>query len=188
MLVVVAVLAIVASHRARFPKLQRRSAPDEVRFLAAVVAALRAGHTVRAAIATAAGDEPQLDSAARVALAGAPMPQLGKELAVLPTNGQRIGSALQVLETTGGKAGAVFERLLDRAVMEADLDRQRRALTAQARAAAAVVGSLPIVVFAATRGAPLASLARAGGIGLGIAVAAVALQAVGLFTVWRLAR
>ena len=109
-------------------------------------------------------------------------------LARLPTNGKRVEAALKVLEMTGGKAAAVFDRLLTCAAREADLVRERRQLTAQARASAFLVAALPVVATVMSGGSQLVALARSGTIGLAMTATGVLLQAVGLVVVWRMAR
>lgn len=165
-----------------------RGRVDEIQLLAAVVAALRAGHSLRTAIAVALDSDADFAAAGRLARIGAPITEVGTALAGLPTNGKRIRAALAVLELTGGRAVAVFDRLLARAVGEAELARQRRQLTAQARASASVVAALPVVATVMSSGRQVAALAQSGAIGLTMTVAGVLLQVAGLAVVWRLAR
>jgi Flp pilus assembly protein TadB len=181
-------LALAPRNLARHRVGRRRENIDEIRLLTTIVSALRAGHSLRNAIAESLQDDPHFAAAGRLARIGAPIGEVGKALAGLPTNGRRISAALTVLEMTGGQAAAVFDRLLVGAVRHADVARQRRQLTAQARASALVVAALPVVAIALSGGSQLISLARSGAVGLTMAAAGVLLQAVGLLIVWRLAR
>ncbi len=181
-------LGVVAVDRARFRGLRRRPPIDEVRLLTAVVTALRAGHSLRTAWAVATDGDPNLASVGRLARIGAPISDVGVELAALPTNGRRIGAALETLELTGGRAAAVFDRLLAGAVREAELARERRVLTAQARASALVVAGLPVIATVLSGGRQLVALAQSGQVGLATVVTGIVLQGAGLVVVWRLAR
>jgi Flp pilus assembly protein TadB len=183
-----ALLAMFSVNPTRLQALQRRRKPDEVQLLAAVLTALRAGHSLRTAVAGALDGDPNFESAGRLARVGAPITELGTVLADLPANGKRIGAALTVLEMTGGKATAVFDRLLAGAVREADLARERRQLTAQARASALVVAALPAVATVLSGGRHLLGLAQSGSVGLTMTTIGVLLQVAGLAVVWRLGR
>lgn len=165
-----------------------RERVDEIQLLAAVVAALRAGHSLRTAIAVALEGDRTLAMAGRLARIGAPITDVGDALAGLPTNGKRIRAGLAVLELTGGRAVAVFDRLLARAVGEAELARQRRQLTAQARASVFVVAALPVAATLLSGGRQVVALAQSGAIGLAMTATGVLLQFAGLAVVWRLAR
>jgi Flp pilus assembly protein TadB len=92
------------------------------------------------------------------------------------------------LELTGGRAAAVFDRLLASAVREADLARERRQLTAQARASALVVAALPVGATVLSGGRQILAFAQSGAIGLTMTATGVLLQVAGLALVWRLAR
>lgn len=190
MLLVVGGALLATVPLTRFPVLTRyrREKADEIGLLTSIASALRAGHALRNAIAVSLEDDPELAPAGRLARIGAPMTEVGQALAGLPTNGRRISAALTVLEITGGRAAAVFDRLLASAVREADLARERRQLTAQARASALVVAALPVMATALSGGSQLVVLARSGAIGLTMAATGVLLQAAGLVIVWRLAR
>ena len=183
-----AVLAMFAVNPARLQALQRKEKVDEVQLLTAVVTALRAGHSLRTAIAVAVDGTPTLATAGRLARIGAPIAEVGSALGGLPVNGKRIGGALTVLELTGGRATAVFNRLLAGAVREADLARERRQLTAQARASALVVAALPVAATILSGGRQLVGLAQSGSVGLAMTAIGILLQAAGLVIVWRLAR
>ena len=183
-----AVLALAPIGRTRFRVRSPRPEVDEIQLLTSIVSALRAGHSLRSSIALALEGDPDLAHAGRLVRIGAPITEVGQALTRLPANGRRISAALTVLEVTGGQAGAVFDRLLAGAVREADLARQRRQLTAQARASALVVAALPAVAIALSGGTQLVALAQSGAVGLTMTATGFLLQAVGLVVVWRLAR
>ncbi len=181
-------LAIFPAGLRRLRVRSRRPNVDEIHLLNSISSALRAGHSLRSSIAMSLEGDPDMAHAGRLIGIGAPITRVGPALARLPTNGRRIEAALTVLEMTGGQAAAVFDRLLAGAVREADLARQRRELTAQARASALVVAILPVVAIGLSGGRQLAALARSGVVGLTMAVAGILLLVAGLATVWRLAR
>lgn len=183
-----ALLAMAPVCRSRLRVRPGRPEVDEIRLLTSIVSALRAGHSLRNAVAVSLESDPDLQSAGRLARIGAPISEVGKALAGLPTTGRRMSAALTVLEMTGGQAVAVFDRLLAIAVREADLGRERRRLTAQARASALVVAALPVVAIALTGGSQLVALVRSGTVGLIMTATGALLQISGLAIVWKLAR
>lgn len=174
----------------RLPRRRRSIAIDEVRFLSAIAADLRAGASVRSAIAAAAAGEsdPMLQMVNRLALAGAPFSAVADNLGNLPVNGRRVSAALQVVEEAGGRSANVFASLADRALAEADLARERRVLTTQVRMSAAVVGGLPLLSLLAGGASRLGTLAASGPGGLAVAIVGVLMQVAGGALVWRMAR
>ncbi|MDJ0953561.1 MAG: type II secretion system F family protein [Acidimicrobiia bacterium] len=165
----------------------RRSQPiDEQQYFAAVHAELRAGASVREALAQAAsGQGAVLAGVHRLATSGASLDEVAAELSRLPTMGAAADAAVRVAAHSGGRAAAVFLRLADRAASEADLARQRRVLTAQARLSAGIVGGLPLLWLAFGGVGRLQSLVEAGG--TPVALVGVAMETVGVLMVWRLA-
>ena len=163
---------------------------DEVQFLGSIAAELRAGSSLRASLAAASADGvgPLLRRAHRLAIAGAPLGEIGDVLAALPISGRRVGVALRVASNTGGRSAAIFGRLADRAVDEAALNRERRSLTAQVRMSAAVVVGIPVLSLVFGGGARIGELAAAGGGGLIVAATGLAMQVVGGLAVWWMAR
>jgi Flp pilus assembly protein TadB len=95
------------------------------------------------------------------------------------------GAALRVASLSGGRAGDVFLRLADRAAANAELARQRKVLTAQARASALTVGSLPLFWFLFGGWSQLQTLVANGG--ASIAAVGVGMETLGALLVWRLA-
>ena len=108
--------------------------------------------------------------------------------AALPVNGRLAAAAFRLASATGGRVAALFHALAARAAEVGRLTRERRALTAQARASAWVVGGVPlalVALLAATgRIGPLLA-EPAGGIVLAVGLA---LEAAGIGTVWLLVR
>jgi len=174
---------------------RRRSRTSEVAdaeaaFLAAMASELAAGAPPRAALVAAASpDGPlTLGRASRLAGAGLSGDRVSAELAVaLPTHGRLVAAAWHLIATAGGPAARMFEMLAVRAADEGALQRERRALTAQARASAAVVGGLPLLLLIGM--AATGRLTPAADPALGVIVAlGLGLQAAGLAVVWGMLR
>ncbi|MCU0282195.1 MAG: hypothetical protein MUE66_10395, partial [Acidimicrobiia bacterium] len=132
---------------------RRRGAPgpgDEAGFLQGLAAELDAGASLRAAVSAAATRAPALDlsRACRLAEAGLPAEEVGEALqAALPVNGRLAAAAFRLASTTGGRVASLFHTLAARAAEVGRLSRERRALTAQARASAWVVGGMPVALL-----------------------------------------
>jgi len=163
---------------------------DEVRFLSAISADLRSGASVRSAIGVAAGNEDGelLQTARRLAMAGAPLGDVATVLEGLAVNGKRVAAALRVVEAAGGRSADVFAGLADRAMAEVDRRREQRALTTQVRLSAAVVGSLPVVALVFGGHDRIGALLRAGSSGAAVAVVGLVMQLAGIGIVWRIAK
>jgi len=173
-----------------FRRRRRSVAVDEVRFLGTIAADLRAGASVRSAIAAAAAGESDasLQTAHRLALAGAPLGEVAGALESLTLNGRRVRAALDVVQIAGGRSARVFSGLADRAVAEADLVRERRVLTTQVRMSALVVGGLPVLSLLVGGADRIGALVASGTGGAVVAVVGVAMQLTGSALVWRMAR
>jgi Flp pilus assembly protein TadB len=168
----------------------KHAAPvDEVRFFGAIAAELRSGSSIRSALANAAaGREDQiLITARRMAAAGGPLDQVAAVLVDLPVNGSRAAAALRVVAMSGGRSADVFSRLADRAAEEADLRRERRALTTSTRLSALVIGGLPIVALLAGGWGRVGDLIASGSGGAVLAAIGLTAQAGGSLLVWRMA-
>ncbi len=163
-------------------------AVDEVQLVNSIAAGMRAGASLRTALAAAAASHASLSLVPGLARSGAPLSQIVPLLHVLPSNGKRLAAALQVLAVTGGQSVEVLTRLGTRAAETEHLVRERRALTAQTRLSAAVVGAMPLLwmVFGGT--GRIRTLVAAGGAGPAIAVVGIVMQVGGGLAVWRLAR
>ncbi len=186
-LVVIAALAVPGWLRRR----RARPGPDdEAAFLLAMGSELSGGASLRTALVAAAQRSPRLDlaPAARAAAAGLPAATVARLLrSALSANG-RIASASFVLAAeSGGPAATVMQSLALRAARDGELQRERRSLTAQARASAWVVAGLPAVLLVGTvvsgrldsGGDPLLGVIVVVGVGLqaaGVAVVAAMLR------------
>lgn len=180
--------AVVAHRRRR----RLRPGPgDEAAFLAGLAAELEAGASLRAAVASAATRAPALDlsRACRLAEAGLPAPRVGEALrAALPVNGRLAAAAFRLAAEGGGRVAALFHTLAARAGEVGRLEREGRALTAQARASAWVVGGAPLallVMLAVTgRTGPL----LADPLGRGVLALGLGLETAGAAAVWLMVR
>ncbi|MCP3998136.1 MAG: hypothetical protein GY722_24210 [bacterium] len=181
--VVAAILLVPGIERLR--RMPRSRPIDEERFHAAVHSELQAGASLRSAISAAAQDLPELAGIHRAAVSGHPMDEVAAALLVLPNTGSEARVAVRVADLSGGRAADVFLRMADRAAAAADLDRQRRILTAQARLSAAIVGGLPFVWLLFGGVGRLRALVDNGGGAIG--VAGIVMEAVGVALVWKLA-
>ncbi len=148
----IAVWAVASRMRNR----GERGPGDEADLLRGISAELAAGASLRSAVVAAADRTPALDlgPAVRLAHVGFPASRIGEALrSALPLNGRLVAAAFRLAATTGGKAAGIMSTLAVRADDVGALARERRALTAQARLSAWVVGGAPLlllVVLAAT--------------------------------------
>lgn len=162
-----------------------RSGPDdEAELLRAISAELSSGSSLRVALNDASARVRAIDATAAVRLsrAGAPFDAVATELQrSLPTNGRLAAAALRLSARSGARVASVFDALASRASGAADLARETRAATAQARMSAGVVGLVPIgftvlLIVSGSAASPLAS----GTPGLLLAGAGAGLQIAGL--------
>ena len=145
-LIGVAGWAVVHRLRAR----SNAGSGDEADLLRGISAELAAGASLRSAVVAAADRAPALDlrPAVRLARAGFPASRIGDVLAAaLPRNGRLVAAAFRLAATTGGRAAGVMTTLAARADDVGALTRERRALTAQARLSAWVVGGAPLLLL-----------------------------------------
>jgi tight adherence protein B len=164
---------------------------DEAGFLQGLAAELDAGASLRAAVTAAATRAPALDlsRACRLAAAGLPAGEVGEALqAALPGNGRLAAAAFRLASATGGRVAALFHTLAGRAAEVGRLNRERRALTAQARASAWVVGGVPVALLLL-----LAASGRLGSLlsnpaGAAVLAAGLGLEAAGVTVVWLMVR
>lgn len=187
LLAAAAVWGVIARRRRR-----RGPGPaDEADFLQGLAAEVSAGAALRTAVVAAAGRAPalRLEQACRLAGAGLAAGRVGEALqGALPVNGRLVAAAFRLASAAGGPVAGLFHSLAARAADVGRLERERRALTAQARASAWVVGGLPIVLLfgLAVTGRLAALLADPAGafiLGLGLA-----LEGAGLAAVWLMIR
>lgn len=168
---------------------QRRRTSDadtEAAFLRALAAELRGGTSLRLALSEAAVRFPLgLEPAARLAAAGMPMEGIAPQLRErLVHNGVTAAAALELSSWSGARTATVFEGLADRATEAAEMRRDQRAATTQARLSAWVVGLAPLVFTGLVlAGGGVGSLGAAGGVGVLVIAAGVALEIAGLAAV-----
>ncbi|MBN2114885.1 MAG: hypothetical protein JW785_12260 [Acidimicrobiia bacterium] len=180
--------AVVAHRRRR----RLRPGPgDEAVFLAGLAAELEAGASLRAAVTGAATRAPALDlsRACRLAEAGLSATRVGEALrAALPVNGRLAAAAFRLAAEGGGRVAALFHTLAARAAEVGRLDRERRALTAQARASAWVVGGAPVALLALLAVTGRMGPLLADPLGRGVLALGLVLEAAGALAVWLVVR
>ena len=165
----------------------RVSPTVEVAFCNAVAAELRGGASLRIALMDAARRAPEIDlgAALRRLRAGVPIEHVAPDIErSLPANGALAGAAVRLVARTGARAADTFDALAERAAFGADVARERRTLTAQARLSAVVVGGGPLVfaLFLLLTGRAR-TLWEHGAVGIGIGVAGMGLEILGLIVV-----
>jgi Flp pilus assembly protein TadB len=167
----------------------RRGGDDgeaEATFLRAVGSELRGGATLRLALAdAAAGSTLGLTTVGRLVRAGMPMGRVGDELRrLLPVNGAPAAAAVELSGWSGARVASVFEALAERAADTAELRREQRTATTQARLSAWIVGLAPLIFTGVVlAGGGASSLGRAGGAGYAVMAVGVALEVLGLAAV-----
>lgn len=179
-----AVWGIVAAVRRR----KRRITPDdEATYFRALAAELQAGASLRGAIGEALHRVPALSlgPAVRRAAAGMPMSEIAEEVeSRFPENGRLAAAAFRLSDWSGARVAETFEGLAERAAASAELARERRAATAQARLSALVVGIAPVafaaLLLATGRGS---GLVAHGAVGTFLLGTGLALELVGLLVV-----
>lgn len=196
------VLVVLALHRpvigliaiagwavwARMRPLTGPTPDDEATALDGIVAELEGGASPRAALVAASRRPGPIDltAPARMVEAGLPADGIARSMAaVMPHNGRLVAAAWALAGESGAPAAPIMRLMADRAAERGRLDRERRALTAQARATAWLIAGLPLVVLVG-----LVVTGRVGaGPGLPVIAAGVALQVAGLaVVVWMLRR
>lgn len=179
------VWAVAAAVRRR--RVTRVSPSAEVAFCNALAAELRGGASLRSGLEDAARRAPEihLGRAVRQLRAGVPIEHVAADIETsLPTNGVLAGAAVRLVARTGARAADTFDALAERAAFGAELARERRTLTAQARLSALVVGGGPLLfaLFLLVSGRAR-TLWEHGAVGIGIGVAGLGLEVLGLVAV-----
>jgi tight adherence protein B len=127
---------------------KRRITPDdEAAYFRALSAELRAGASLRGALGEALHRVPALSlgPAVRYAEAGMPMSEIAEAVETqFPENGRLAAAAFRLSDWSGARVAEAFEGLAERAAASAELVRERKAATAQARLSALVVGIAPV--------------------------------------------
>lgn len=168
---------------------QRHKSDDpetEAALLRAVGAELRGGASLRVALADVAATSPlDLDTAGRLARTGMPMDRVAAELRQrLTFNGAATAAAVELSSWSGARVASLFEGLADHASDAAELRREQRSATAQARLSAWIVGLAPLVFTGLVlAGGGAGALGRAGSAGYLIVAVGVGLELAGLAVV-----
>lgn len=172
----------------------RRS--PEVAQLVALAAELRAGESLRLAVAALGEPGPgsQLATARRLALAGRPIEEVAEALEqAFGRYGRMVGAAVRLAHHTGGSAAPLFDRLALQAMEADDLARERRLAMAPALTQGVVVGGIPLAALAwMVVDGRYAELLSAGPVQAGMALAGAGFLLAGLgavaVLVWRSGR
>ena len=126
----------------------RRVEPfQEVAYLQAVSAELRAGRSIRHALVEACGRAPGLDLAylARLARSGRPMEEVAEAASVaLPGTGRLAAAAMRIGAESGGQVASAFATLSGIQADRIELARETRAAGATARASVVVLTAVPV--------------------------------------------
>lgn len=171
-LVMAAVWGIVSLVRRRAARV---TPDDEATFFRSLAAELRSGASLRAALDPAASRVPSMSLARPIRLAEAGLPMADIAEAVqgrFPENGVLAAAAFRLSDWSGARVADAFDDLADRATGAAEMARERRAATAQARLSAVIVGVAPLaftaLLLATGRGSGFMSHGQLGWIVLGI--------------------
>ena len=184
--VVVAVAALVIAGARR----RRAAAVSEVQFLAAVSAELRAGSSLRSALASAAAGDVDLALApmVRMANAGMSVRALADALAEgMPAHGRVVATAVEVAALTGGATADVFASLARLASDEEALRRELRLAAAQAKASAWIVGGVPVAFLVWQGVTGRLSILASSDSGRWLLVVGLLLLTAGVATIWKMA-
>jgi tight adherence protein B len=188
-LVGAAVWGVVATLRRRATSI---TPDDEATLFRAMAAELRSGASLRSALAEAAHRVPQiqLDRPVRFAAAGMQMAEIAEAIELqLPENGRLAAAAFRLSDWSGARVADTFDGLAERAAATAELARERRAATAQARLSALIVGIAPLAftVLLVTTGRG-AGLVAHGGLGWLVLGVGLGLEMLGLIAVAAIVR
>ena len=142
---------------------------QEVAYLQAVSAELRAGRSLRQALVEAGVRAPglDLDYVARLARSGRPIDEVARAAsAALPGAGRLAAAAMRIGAESGGRVASAFATLAGIQADRIELARETRAAGATARASVVVLTALPIggLFFASVTGmlSELMALGRIG--------------------------
>ncbi|GIU91177.1 MAG: hypothetical protein KatS3mg011_0083 [Acidimicrobiia bacterium] len=124
-----------------------RTAPDS-EILVALASELRAGQSLRAALAAVGEGHPRFGEPARLAAQGRPMAEVADAVeTALGDAGRLAAAAFRLAAEVGGAPARLFEDLAVQVLDSEELDRERRAATAPALLQGMVVGGLPLLLL-----------------------------------------
>lgn len=136
-------LALVAALRSR----RDQGGGGEPVLFVLLASELRAGSSLRAALADLAHRHPHLAAVGRLATAGRPMEEIAEGLRrALPGYGREAAATVAIAASTGGAVAEAFDHLAAVAAADADLAREQRIATAGARASVALLVAIPVGV------------------------------------------
>ncbi|MDX1468931.1 MAG: hypothetical protein R3258_06280 [Acidimicrobiia bacterium] len=164
-------LGVIAVAQARL----RAGKPNAVGFCDGISAELRAGSSLRLAIAAAARSVGA-DDIARAAGAGAPMDEISRlVVSVFPEVGEELGLAVRELAVSGSGGADLFDEMGTLALANQEVAREVRVASAPARATAALFVAGPsLYLLVQARSGSLSALVAAPGqrvaavVGLGL--------------------
>ncbi len=161
----------------------------DARFCGLVADELRAGASLRSALEVAAQDlgDVRLGRLCRI---GRPYAEIAERTTrLLPVVGTAAASAVELAGRVGGRVAASFEALAQMAADEDEMRRERRSATAQIRASALLIASLPPLLLAGLIvTGDTGVLLAAGTTGLWMMAAGGVLIATGLGVIWGIMR
>lgn len=181
---VLALVILLAFRRERSPR-----GSVDVRFCRAVADELRGGASLRASLAVAA-DEINETALARACRIGRSYEELASEAELcLPLVGSVAAAAIRIAGESGGRAAGSFEAMAFLAADEEEMRSERRAATAQVRASAFIIATLPVLMLAGLAATGhLSVLAAGGSLTAGFLAAGFILIVTGLLSIWRMVR
>lgn len=157
----------------------------DVRFCRSVADELRAGASLRNALAGAA-DEIGHDALAGACRIGRPFGELADLVAQwLPGVGPIAAGAIRIAGESGGMVANSFEAIAHLASDEQELQNERKAATAQVRASALVISVVPVMMLAGLMASGRLDLIGSGGsLVVGLMFGGLALIVAGLLAIW----
>jgi Flp pilus assembly protein TadB len=157
----------------------------DVRFCRSVADELRAGASLRNALAVASHEigHDDLAGACRV---GRPFGEVADMVAQrLPGVGPVAAGAIRIAGESGGMVAGSFEAIALLASDEQELRNERKAATAQVRASALVISAVPVVLLAGLVASGRLDLIGSGGsLVAGLMVGGLVLIVAGLLSIW----
>ena len=181
---VLAIVALLTFRRERSPR-----GSVDLRFCRVVADELRGGASLRAALAVAAHEINEM-ALARTCRTGRSYAELASEAELcLPLVGSVAATAIRIAGESGGRVADSFEAIAFLAADEEEMRNERRAATAQVRASAFIIATLPVLLLAGLAATGhLSVLAAGGSLTVGFLAAGFTLIVTGLLSIWRMVR